>query len=397
MGTLQTTGTLDPDLKAIHMGNVDYARQVANQLGQRQFAGFDPLYQQGEAMAQQVAGGAGSQNLGLSGDLIRAVAGYTPQQAGTSFSPQQVGTSFSPQQVAAERVNYNYSPEQVAARNVSQQYAAERIGADPSAIQAYQDPYTQQVIDPALADLERTRQQQMNQLGASATQAGAFGGSRHGVAEAQTNIGFGRHAGQLAAGLRSQGFQHAAQQAMQQNLANQQTGMTALQMGQRGELANQQTGLQANLAKQQAGLQNAQLGLQANLANQQTGLQAGRANQQAGLQAAQLGQVGALANQRAGLQGAQFRLGAAGQLGNVAQAQQQMGLQGAGALQSLGLSRQQLEQQQLDAARGLGQERLNIMTGAMSGVPVSQTETKTAEKGLFDVLTGGVGIYNALK
>ena len=387
MGTLQTTGTLDPDLKAIHMGNVDYARQVANQLGQRQFAGFDPLYQQGEAMAQQVAGGAGSQNLGLSGDLIRAVAGYTPQQ---------VGTSFSPQQVAAERVNYNYSPEQVAARNVSQQYAAERIGADPSAIQAYQDPYTQQVIDPALADLERTRQQQMNQLGASATQAGAFGGSRHGVAEAQTNIGFGRHAGQLAAGLRSQGFQHAAQQAMQQNLANQQTGMTALQMGQRGELANQQTGLQANLAKQQAGLQNAQLGLQANLANQQTGLQAARVNQQAGLQAAQLEQTGALANQQAGLQGAQFRLGAAGQLGNVAQAQQQMGLRGAGALQNLGLSRQQLEQQQLDAARGLGQERLGIMQSAAGQIPVTQTQTQTKDNDALDYLTAGATVLGGL-
>ena len=172
-------------------------------------------------------------------------------------------------------------------------YAPQQIGADPAAIQAYMDPYTQQVVDTTIADLEQQRQGMMNQLGAQATAARAFGGSRHGLAEAAANQQIAKTAAQTIAGLRSQGFQQAAAQAQQ----------------------------------------------------------------------------AALANQQAGLAGAQFRLGAAGQLGQMGQAQQGMQYQGAQNLMNLGLARQQLAQQQMDAARGLGLERLGIMSGAMSLQP----------------------------
>ena len=52
--------------------------------------------------------------------------------------------------------------------------------------------FTNYVTDRTLADLERQRQMQQNQMGAQATRAGAFGGSRHGVAEALTNEAFAR-------------------------------------------------------------------------------------------------------------------------------------------------------------------------------------------------------------
>lgn len=73
----------------------------------------------------------------------------------------------------------------------------------------YQNPYQQNVIDNSLNDMERSRQMQMNNIGAQATQAGAFGGSRHGVVEAETNAGFGREAGNLSALMRSQGWDQA--------------------------------------------------------------------------------------------------------------------------------------------------------------------------------------------
>lgn len=73
----------------------------------------------------------------------------------------------------------------------------------------YQNPYTQEVVNNSLNDLERARQMQMNQIGASAQAAGAFGGSRHGLVESETNRNFADRAGNLASNLRMQGFDNA--------------------------------------------------------------------------------------------------------------------------------------------------------------------------------------------
>lgn len=78
------------------------------------------------------------------------------------------------------------------------------------------NPYTTEVINRSLADLERQRRTQINATGAAASQAGAFGGSRHGVAEAQTNLGFGQQGAQMASNLRQQGFNTALQAAQDQ-------------------------------------------------------------------------------------------------------------------------------------------------------------------------------------
>jgi len=86
-------------------------------------------------------------------------------------------------------------------------------------ISQYQNPFTQQVIDTSMQDLERQRQMQMNELGAQASSAGAYGGSRQGVAEALTNEAFARQGGQLASNLRMQGF-NTAQQMAQQDIGN---------------------------------------------------------------------------------------------------------------------------------------------------------------------------------
>jgi len=94
-----------------------------------------------------------------------------------------------------------------------------QAAAGPNIGQFY-NPYTTDVIDQSMADLERQRLAQINATGAAASRAGAFGGSRHGVAEAQTNLGFGQQGAQMASGLRQQGF-NTALQAAQQNQQNQ--------------------------------------------------------------------------------------------------------------------------------------------------------------------------------
>jgi hypothetical protein len=306
--------------------------------------------------------------------------GYNPQQVGAT----NVGTTFgyTPQQVQAGSVGttFGYNPQ-----NVQAQQAA-------GGINTYMNPYTQGVIDTSMADLERQRQMQQNQIGAQATQAGAFGGSRQGVAEALTNEAFARQGGQLAAGLRQQGFQTAlgaAQQDaaanMQAQLANQAAQAQAAQFGQgttlQAQQANQQAGLQSALANQAAQAQASQFG-------QSTGLQAQQANQSAALQAA-------LANQSAGLSGASQRLGAAGQMSSLAGQGFNFGQQIGQQQAQQGAMQRAMQQSLIDAARqqfagytGYPQQALNLPLQALGMTPYGSTTTavNTAQPGLMQTL-----------
>jgi len=117
-------------------------------------------------------------------------------------------------------------------------------GMNQPDIMSFQNPYTQQVINASMADLERQRLMQQNQLGAQATAANAFGGSRQGIAEAETNRAFAQQGGQLASGLRLQGFNtalQAAQNQQQQQLnAAGQLGNLSQQGFNMGQAVNQQ-------------------------------------------------------------------------------------------------------------------------------------------------------------
>ena len=118
-------------------------------------------------------------------------------------------------------------------------------GMNQPDIMAFQNPYTQQVIDASMADLERQRLMQQNQLGAQATAANAFGGSRQGIAEAETNRAFAQQGGQLASGLRMQGFNTALGAAQNQ----QQQQLNAA--GQLGNLSQQGFGMGQAINQQQ--------------------------------------------------------------------------------------------------------------------------------------------------
>jgi len=76
-------------------------------------------------------------------------------------------------------------------------------------LSAYQSPFTQQVIDTSLSDLDRARQMAVGIDQDRAISAGAFGGSRSGVLEAETNRAFAEQAARTAANLREQGFRQA--------------------------------------------------------------------------------------------------------------------------------------------------------------------------------------------
>jgi hypothetical protein len=240
-------------------------------------------------------------------------------------------------------------------------------------MQAYMNPYTQAVTEQSLADLERSRQLQQQQTAAQATAARAFGGSRQGVAEAETNRAYGENAARLLAQQNAAAYQ-AAQQASEADLARQ---MQAQQLNQAQDLATTQQSLQ--LAGQ-FGLANQDAALRAALANQGIDLSVGQLNTQNAQQVAlanqaaqnQMGQFNAanflqanLANQGAGLQANQQRIGASGLLANIAGQGQQMGFAGANQLAQQGGMQQGFSQAQLDAIRNLPLEQQQILNQAL--------------------------------
>lgn len=110
----------------------------------------------------------------------------------------------------------------------------QRAMQGPLQVGAYANPYTSAVIDRTQQDIERQRQMAMNTLGAQATAARAFGGSRQGVAEGVMAGEYGRMAGDMAAQQRQQNYSQALQAAMADREAR--LG-AASQMGQLGKQA----------------------------------------------------------------------------------------------------------------------------------------------------------------
>ncbi len=74
---------------------------------------------------------------------------------------------------------------------------------------AYQNPYENQVVQQTLRDVGSAAQMGLNQIGAQAQQARAFGGSRQGIAEAEAMKGYTQQMADAAGRLRAQGFNTA--------------------------------------------------------------------------------------------------------------------------------------------------------------------------------------------
>jgi hypothetical protein len=250
-----------------------------------------------------------------------------------------------------------YQPMQVRATD----YAASQMGPAGQVagadLGAYTNPYESQVVQQSLRDLGGAQEKSLNQMGAQASAAGAFGGSRQGIAEAETRKAYADQAAQMVSGLRQSGYQQAQQLAGQ-------------------DIARQ---MQVDAANQAA------LNAQRMFGATQ------------GMTAQQL-------NQGAGLQGAQFRLGAAGQMGNLGQ--QAFGTSQAIQQQQMqqGLMQQGLQQQLIDAARGqyagytgAPQQSLGLPLAALGAAPVPQTTTQSMKPGLFNYLQLGANAMGGFK
>lgn len=101
----------------------------------------------------------------------------------------------------------------------------------------YMNPYTSSVIDATLGNLADAKEMALNDVGAAASAAGAFGGARHGIAEGQVYQNFADTAADTAAKLNMAGFDKATQLAGQ-DVA---TGLAGNQL--LGSLAGQAFGM----------------------------------------------------------------------------------------------------------------------------------------------------------
>ncbi len=137
------------------------------------------------------------------------------------------------------------------------QSAPTLLGAD---INAYQNPFTTQVIDQSLSDLDRARQMAIGGDQDRAISAGAFGGSRSGILEAETNRAFADQAARTSSGLRQAGF-NQAQRAAESDIAREMDNRRFQGNLQSGLLGDQYRtlGLLGGMGSQQQGLQQAGL------------------------------------------------------------------------------------------------------------------------------------------
>jgi len=286
---------------------------------------FQPFLNQAQTQAQ-LASGLGTQALGQLGTAGSELtgAGTALGTAGTTFSGVPTGPMTTAQ------------------------------------TQQYMSPYQAQVIDASLAEFDRNKSIQEQQIRDQQTALGALGSGRAGVQLAEFGTGAARERALLQAGLLQQGFGQA-QAARQQDIAN-----------------------QFNLGQAQAGL--------------------------AGQQAAFAGQRGSLAQATQGL--GQFRSGLAGQQAALGQAQEGVLGTNISRLGSLGALNQAQQQAGFDATREATrqaafqpQEQLdrfaNQVTGIMGGYPGQTVSTNvpnpTPLQTALGVGTTLAGIYGGLK
>lgn len=333
--------------------------------------------------------------------FTQASQGLTGSMLGTAgemaYQPQQVqATGYAPAQV--QSTGYNPAFAQSTGYNAAQMQAGQLANTDLS---PYMNPYEQSVIGGMQNDAFNQYQRMNNQLGAEASAANAFGGSRHGVAQGTMATGVQDALNKQVAQLRLGGFQNAQQMAM-------------------GDIANQMGASQANMnALNQARAFGAGAFNQMALANQGAANQAGQfgataANTAALQNQAALNQAGQftannlmqaqLANQGAGLNASQQRLAASGQLGNLANTSFGMGTTMNNQMMQQGALQQALQQMVMDKASGQyagyqnsPYQALQAMTSAVGASPAPTTTTTTGStgqnRGLFDYL--GMGLYGA--
>jgi hypothetical protein len=122
---------------------------------------------------------------------------------------------------------------------------------DPTEYSAYMSPYQTDVINKTLAEFDKQAQISKLGLGKTASDAGAFGGARHGIAEAEYDAASDANRSLIQAGLLEKGFGvgQAGQARHLANLQNMAQFVPNMQLG-LGKLYGQLGGAENTYAQQ---------------------------------------------------------------------------------------------------------------------------------------------------
>ena len=374
------------------------------------------------------AAGLGNQYAGQAVGLGNAYAGDAAARAGSfgvgdfTAANQGVNLAYGDAAAAARRAGqFGIGAFDAANQGVGMSQQAAVLGAlranqydsgqfGTAQAQQYMSPYQQAVTDIAKREAAVEAQQANRMLAANAAKAGAFGGSRFGLEQAQVY----RSGLQNLSDIQTKGSQAAYENAQAQferdraarlageNLALQGTGMAA-QYGLAGAqtLAQQQQAreaqrMQAEQLAATTSQEKARLAMQGaqTLAQQEQAREAQRmqaeqlalqGNQLAAQTALQAGQLGASTALQGGQLESNAALQGAGLLSNLGTARQAADLQRIQALSTVGGQQQALAQQQLDAEyqqameqRDWEKNQLGFLSGLVRGAPFSTTQLQTS-------------------
>lgn len=382
----------------------------------------------GMPSGMDIAGQFNPERMNVSYTAPRFDAGYGAGSFGAGYQAGQVGPGYEAgslsNQFQAGRFTPNYQ-----AGSFSPGYQAGQLNASfdagsmaaPGAISAYMSPYEQAVTDIEKREATRASEMQRSNIGAEAARAGAFGGTRSALLEAERQRNLGQQLGDIQArgsrgafenaqkafeadrSARLQGAQFGLGAFQAQEQARQRAGEMGLASQQAGEQARQRAAEMGMTAQQQEEAsrqaqeefrqkafqiteggrqQQSQLGISAfqaqEAARQQQGqfqLQAQQAGEQARQRAAELGLTAQEQTDAANRAQQQFMM-EAGKFNTEQQRQRALlGLEGlasdrqgmaqrltaAELLSGLGRSQQEMDLQRLAAQGGVGAERRGLM------------------------------------
>lgn len=305
-----------------------------------------------------------------------------------AYSPTTFGTDFT-------------APSAYQASNIKNQFTAPKdyqaAGStfDTAQAQQYMNPYLQASLNPQLDEARRQSQITQAQNAAKMSSAGAFGGGRQAIMDAENQ----RNLGTNLANITGQGYNTAFGQAQQQFNADQQRKIQEAQFGASQGMNAAQLQAQYGMTAEQANEASKQFGAQQGMTGAQLAAQYGLAGRTAGEQAKQFGAQYGLNAQNAGLSAAQ----AQGQLGSM---QNQVGLANLGMMANLGGTQQQTTQAGLAAAKAQFDEQkadpykqLQFQQSMLQGLPLSAQSYNTTTNPYSAAAAGATGtsdLFNAI-
>lgn len=287
-------------------------------------------------------------------DPSKYFAGFSPMQqqsqqgaANMTAAPQLAGATGMAAEAGLRGLDTRYGPSAF-----SSGYDASAKNFDQGAAQQYMNPYMQSVVEMQQQDAQRQADIASTGRNAQATQAGAFGGSRQAIMDAEA----ARNLASQKGSIQSQGLNTAYNQAQQQFNADQARNLQSRQYG-------AGLGMQAQQMAEQSRQYGAGLGMQ----GLQTALQG----------AGQLGQLG----------GQQFQQGM-----DINKLQNQMGSQQQQAQQNI--LNQQI--QNYATAQQYPMMQLSNMSNLLRGMPMQSTTVQgyQAQPNAMSQL-GGLGLTAA--